>query len=185
LSQAQPVEQRSMGRMQEPLGEEERWYVVQTLARREAGVLMHLEAQKFRAFLPQMTRTVRHARKLRTERSAVFPGYLFVALDLTRDRWRSVNGTYGASGLVMGAEFPLPVPRGVVEQILAYADDAGLCRFDRDFIEGQMVRVVVGPFANAIGRLDRMDPNGRVRVLLEIMGGVMPARLEQSALAAV
>lgn len=185
MSQAESVEPRRVGLVHEPLDAGERWYVVQTLARREAAVLMHLNAQNFRAFLPQMTRTVRHARKLRTMRSAVFPGYLFVALDLRRDRWRSVNGTYGAAGLVMGAEFPLAVPRGVVEQLLGYADAAGLCRFDRDLVEGQTVRVVVGPFANAIGRLDRMDANGRVRVLLDLMGGVLPARLERSALEAV
>jgi transcriptional antiterminator RfaH len=185
LLRAESFEQRATVRLHEPLGADERWYVVQTHARREVGVLMHLDAQRFRAFLPQMTRTVRHARKLRTARAAVFPGYLFVALDLKRDRWRSVNGTFGAAGLVMGVEYPLAVPRGVVEQLLGYADDSGLCRFDRDLIPGQTVRVVVGPFTNAIGRLDRMDDNGRVRVLLDIMGGVLPARLEQSALQAV
>jgi transcriptional antiterminator RfaH len=162
-----------------------RWYVVQTHARREAGVMLHLSAQNFRAFLPQMTRTIRHARKLQTVRTPVFPGYLFVALDLQRDRWRSVNGTFGAAGLVMGKEFPLPVPLGVVEALLDCVDDAGLCRFDRDLVEGQTVRVLVGPFANAIGRLDRLDANGRVRVLLDMMGSVLPARLERSALQAI
>ncbi|PWB84032.1 MAG: transcription antiterminator NusG [Methylocystaceae bacterium] len=163
----------------------ERWYVVQTLARREAGVLLQLQAQRFRAFLPRMTRTVRHARKLRNAPAAVFPGYLFVTLDLQRERWRSINGTYGAAGLIMGAELPLPVPRGVVETLLDYVDESGMCRFDRDLVEGQSVRVMAGPFANAIGRLVRLDGNGRVRVLLDIMGGEVPANLARSALQAV
>lgn len=163
----------------------ERWYVVQTLARREIGVFQHLQAQNFRAFLPQMTRTVRHARKLRSVRSAVFPGYLFVSLDLRRARWRSINGTYGAVGLVKGVEAPLAVPRGVVEQLVAYVDDAGLCRFDRDLVVGQKVRIIAGPFADAIGSLVRLDDNNRVRVLLEIMGGAVSASLERSALEAV
>ena len=171
--------------MPEPSRSATRWYVVQTHARREAGVILQLNAQHFRSFLPQMTRTIRHARKLQTVRTPVFPGYLFVALDLQRDRWRSVNGTFGAAGLVMGKEFPLPVPPGIVEDLLDCVDDAGLCRFDRDLVEGQTVRVLVGPFANAMGRLDRLDANGRVRVLLNILGGVLPARLERSALQAV
>lgn len=116
---------------------------------------------------------------------AVFPGYLFVTLDLQRDRWRSINGTYGAAGLIMGAELPLSVPRGVVETLLDYVDESGVCRFDRDLVEGQSVQVIAGPFANAIGRLVRLDGNGRVRVLLDIMGGEVPANLARSALQAV
>jgi transcriptional antiterminator RfaH len=162
-----------------------RWYVVQTHPRREAGVVLQLEAQHFRAFLPRMTRTVRHARKLRLVEAPVFPGYLFVSLDLGRDRWRSVNGTFGAVGLIMGDEFPSATPRGVVESLLAYADARGSCRFDRDLVEGQRVKVLVGPFADAIGSLVRLDANERVRVLLDIMGGQVPATLERSALVAV
>lgn len=162
----------------------QRWYVVQTRSQREAGVALQLEAQNFRAFLPRMTRTVRHARKLRLVEAPVFPGYLFVSLDLQRDRWRSVNGAFGAVGLIMGGEFPTPTPRGVVESLLAHADARGACRFDRDLVEGQRVKVLVGPFADAVGSLVRLGANERVRVLLDIMGGV-PVALERSALAAL
>nr|WP_281432847.1 KOW motif-containing protein [Methylocystis sp. H4A] len=50
--------------------------------------------------------------------------------------------------------------------------------------QGQPVRVVTGPFANAIGTLDRIDPNGRVRVLLDIMKGKVPTYLDRAALEA-
>src|SRR5208283_4434114 len=73
----------------------ERWYVARTLPNREAGAASQLEAQGFRVFLPRIARTVRHARKMRRVRAPAFPAYLFVALDLNRDRWRSVNGTFG------------------------------------------------------------------------------------------
>ena len=47
---------------------------------------------------------MRHARKILNVRAPLFPGYLFVSLDLTRDRWRSINSTYGVLGLIMGGE---------------------------------------------------------------------------------
>ena len=59
-----------------------------------------------------------------------------------------------------------------------------MVRFDRDLREGQSVRVKTGPFASAIGSLERLDANGRVRVLLDIMGGKAPALLDRSALEA-
>jgi len=162
----------------------ERWYVVQTLARRETKAQFHLERQGFRVFLPVVMRTVRHARKVRNAKIAAFPGYLFLVLDLERDRWRSVNGTIGVSRLIMGESAPAPAPRGLVEALLDYRDGSGVCRFDRDLVVGQNVRVVSGPLAQMLGKLDRLDGNGRVRVLIEILGGKVAAMIDRSALEA-
>ncbi len=162
----------------------ERWFVVQALARREAKAQFHLRQQGFRAFLPVVTRTVRHARKTHSANLAAFPGYLFVPLDLQRHRWRSVNGTFGVSRLVMGKSFPLPVPPGIVETLLDYRDKGGVCRFDRDLVVGQQVRVMSGPLAEALGKLVRLDGAGRVQVLLEILSGQVRATIDRSALEA-
>lgn len=131
-----------------------------------------------------MIKTVRHARQLRTVRDPLFPTYMFVALDIGRERWRVINGTFGVASLIMAGETPEPVPPGVVEQLIDYTDEGGLIRFDRDLREGQSVRVVSGPFSSAIGCLERLDANGRVRVLLDIMGGKVPALLDRGALEA-
>src|SRR5437016_11201899 len=79
----------------------ERWYAVHTLPLRETYAEGHLRNQGFATFLPKRHKTVRHARKLRAVEAAFFPRYLFVVLDLARHQWRSVNGTYGVSRLVM------------------------------------------------------------------------------------
>ncbi len=64
----------------------ESWYEVQTLPCREARAQLQLEGQGFSTFLPRYAKTVRHARKLSTVSAPLFPRYLFVALDLGRDR---------------------------------------------------------------------------------------------------
>jgi len=168
-----------------PLGPHERWYVAQTLAKREFGAVLQLDAQGFRTFLPYLMKTVRHARRTRLVKAAVFPGYLFVALDSRRDRWRSINGTIGVARLLTAGDGgPLPVPVGVVEALFAYLDDSGVCSFDRDLVIGQNVRVLVGPLAQAVGQLVRLDGRGRVRVLLEILGGKVHVTIDKSALEA-
>lgn len=161
-----------------------RWYAVQSLPRREVGAQLQLAAQGFRAFLPLVAATTRRGRKLKTLRAPAFPGYLFVNLDLECDRWRSVNGTFGVARLIMGDGRPLAIPHGVVETLLDYVDETGLCRFDRNLEVGQPVRVTMGPLANAMGKLTRVDAGGRVRVLLEIMGSGISATLDRSALVA-
>jgi hypothetical protein len=113
----------------------ERWYVACSLQRQEAKAELNLLRQGFRAFSPRMTKTVRRARKLRGVRGAAFPSYMFVLLDLDRDLWRSINGTFGVASL-MARERPQAGPFGVVEQLLDCAGDDGLLRFDRDFAGG-------------------------------------------------
>ncbi len=167
-----------------PLEKGERWYVVRSLPRQEARAEFQLLRQGFPVFFPRATKTVRHARKLRMVKGAVFPTYMFVVLDVERDRWRSVNGTGGVASLIMQGDTPQPVPVGVVENLLDLLDEEGMVRLDRNLREGQTVRVVAGAFANAIGVLERLDANGRVRVLLDIMNGKVPAHLDRLALEA-
>ena len=85
----------------------------------------------------------------------------------------------------MADETPVPVPRGIVEFILGTVDETGVCRFDRGFAIGQRVRLISGPFAEQLGQLDRLDLNGRVRVLIEIMGGSVPALVSRSTVVLV
>src|SRR4051812_30464370 len=162
----------------------ERWFAVQTLHRRESGAQLQLEAQGFTAFLPQITRTIRHARRLRTVRTPLFPSYAFVSLDLERDRWLSVNGTFGVARLVMAHGRPVPVPPGVVESFLDLQDANGVVRLDHDLFVGQRVEVIAGPFAQALGALARLDGPERVQVLLEIMGGKVAVTIPRASLRA-
>ncbi|MDQ0394799.1 transcription termination/antitermination protein NusG [Labrys monachus] len=163
---------------------ERRWYAVQTRAYCEVGADQQLRRQGFVCFLPQVAKTVRHARKLRTVRAPFFPGYLFVGLDLAFDRWRSVNGTFGVARLVMVGDRPIAVPAGVVEALRDLIDETGLVRLDGGLRIGQKVEVTAGPFAQALGELERLDGAGRVRVLLDIMGGKVPVIIDRAQLRA-
>ena len=147
-----------------------RWYVVQTQARREKRADFHLKQQGFRAFLPLHQKTVRHARQFRAVQAPFFPRYLFVRLDLGRDRWRSVNGTFGVTSMIMEGERPKPVPPGVVESMMSTADPAGLISAVPRLSLGDTVRIVRGPLSGLVGELAALDEGQRVKVLLDILG---------------
>ena len=164
------------------LGQNERWFVARTLSYRENCAQFNVNRLGFRTFFPRARRTVRHARKMRNVLAPLFPGYVFVILDLSRDRWRSINGSIGVASLIMGADKPMPVPRGVVEALIATRENSETVRLDQDLEVGQKVRILSGPFAHALCRLEQLDDRGRVCVLLEIMGGQVPAYLDRSAL---
>jgi len=148
----------------------ERWYVVHTLPSAEARAEFQLQRQGFRTFQPKRYKTVRHARKLTTIESPYFPRYLFIILDLGRDQWRTVNGTFGVSRLVMCGDQPHAVPRGVVEELIELADARGILQLGTKLRVGERVRLLAGPFSDQLGILDHLDDAGRVRVLLHILG---------------
>jgi len=175
---------RNQGIAHYPLRGGERWFVAQTLSHREQLARFHLGAQGFRTFLPRFNKTVRHARRLREVIAPVFPGYIFVVLDPERDRWRSINGTFGVARLVSAHQRPVPVPVGVVEALLATVDELGLVRFDRDLKPGQPVRVLTGPLSQHLGVLERLDAKGRVQVLMNVMGRQAAVMMDQADLTA-
>ena len=158
------------------------WYVVQCLARREKYAQLNLNLQDFNTFYPYFFKSVRHARKTRTVQQALFPGYLFIQLDLNKDRWRSVNGTFGVSKLIMNGERPSVVPSGIVDNLIQHTDEKGSVRLDDGLKVGQKVKIVSGPMNDLIGELLTLDDSGRVRVLLEIMSGKIVVTLNRSTL---
>jgi len=158
-----------------------RWYLVRALTGRETFAVEQLERQGFVTFLPKQPRTIRHARRLTVRLAAYFPGYLFVQLDMTRQRWRSINGTLGVACLVGPAERPSPVPKGVVEALIVAADARGV--LDGPPLQaGQQVRIIAGAFADRLAIIDRLDDAGRVRVLLDIVSGRVPVTIGRDML---
>src|SRR6185437_17046763 len=84
-----------------PLAVGERWYVARTLPQRELRAAQQLANQGFRSFLPRYWKNRRHARKMETISVPLFPRYIFTILDQGRDRWRSINGTFGVDRLLL------------------------------------------------------------------------------------
>ena len=164
------------------LAEGERWYCVRSQPRKESFAVLNLHRQGFRTFLPRLTKTVRHARQTRTVKAPLFPGYLFTPLDLTRDQWRPINGTMGVLGLIMEGIQPEPVPKGVVESIIALTGQDETVDWGQRLEPGGRVRILTGPFADQLGTLRSLDDHGRARVLLEIMGAARTLTLESRAL---
>ena len=148
-----------------------RWYAVHCQPHRERVAALNLKNQDFTIFLPQREAIRRHARKIEKVRRPFFPGYLFIRLDVTRERWRSINSTLGVVRLVMQNDRPAPAPEGVVEGLQAAADERGILRIKAELKLGQKVRVINGPLMELVGELDQLSDSDRVRVLLDMMGG--------------
>jgi transcriptional antiterminator RfaH len=159
-----------------------RWFVAYTERRGEAVAIDNLRRQGFSTFCPWIHKTIRHARKTKAVLAPLFPSYVFVELDPAQDRWRSINGTRGVSHLIANGETLTPVPLGVVEAIRARTDEDDVVDWTTSLRVGQTVRINDGPFVNLVGTLEHLSPEGRVRVLVHLMGQLIAVRMHSNDL---
>jgi transcriptional antiterminator RfaH len=150
----------------------ERWYVAQTHPQSESRALEHLARQGFAGYLPRYLRRRSHARRIDTVKAPLFPGYLFVLMDVAKTRWRSIRSTIGIHHLICEGEKPVPVPAGVVEGIRAQENDSGLVPVmpPVPFSAGDAVRVTAGTLRDQTGWFQRVADRERVVILMSLLG---------------
>jgi transcription antitermination factor NusG len=117
------------------------WYCVQVRADLFATAQYNLKRQGFESFWP---RIVIKRPGSNSQVQQMFRGYGFVRIDLTKDRWLSVNGTKGVIGLLPRfAETPSPMHCGFMEALIAndpMKESEFLQVFD-DFVAGDLVEI--------------------------------------------
>lgn len=147
-----------------------RWYVVHTQPHNETRAITNLERQRFVTFNPCVRRVIRHARKKTVVMAPLFPNYVFVRFDPSRDQWRRINGTFGVVRLIANGDEPSVVPDGVIAALQRRIGDDGTMDWAEALHIGDQVRITDGPFADLVGTLEHLDSAGRVRILLDLLG---------------
>ncbi|SHN82361.1 transcription termination/antitermination protein NusG [Bradyrhizobium erythrophlei] len=148
------------------------WYVVQTQVNCEAKATQNLIRQGYQVYLPRYLKRRRHARKVDFTAKPLFPRYMFVAIDMATQRWRSIQSTFGVARLVTNGDAPAMVPIGIVNALKAREDDKGFIRMDTrpTFAPGDKVRVLAGAFMDNAGLFNGLADRDRVSILLEMLG---------------
>jgi len=163
-----------------------RWYVVQTQVNGEAKAAQNLLRQGYAIYLPRYLKRRRHARKVDFTAKPLFPRYMFVAIDIASQRWRSIQSTFGVSRLVTNGDDPATVPEGVVDALKAREDDKGFIQLDSKpaFAPGDKVRVLAGAFMDSAGLFNGLADHDRVSILLDMLGRKVRVLLDANMVAA-
>lgn len=153
--------------------ERESWYVLRTKPRAEELASHHLRERRIGVFLPLLAPADRPGLRvgLRCNRpEPLFPGYLFVRLELARD-YLTAAWTPGVRDfLKLGEAMPQAIDDAVVACLHSRVDEHGVVRRDRRFQVGDRVEVTQGPFAGLLAVIDRpCSARGRIHVLLDLL----------------
>jgi transcriptional antiterminator NusG len=109
-----------------------------------------------------------------------FPGYVLVNMVLNEQTWFVVKNTPGVSGFISAGRRPVPVEgaevEGIIEQIKGEKDKP---KPKVMFQQGELVKIIEGPFSNFLGTVDEVNPErGRVKVLVKIFERLTSVELE-------
>jgi len=149
-----------------------RWFVAHTHPNAEAKATLHLNRQGFEIYFPRYLKRRRHARRVETVAAPLFPRYVFVAVDLAAQRWRSIYSTVGVTRLVCNGDDPTPVPDGIVDALKSREDAGGFINLDcrPSFRAGDKIRVLDGAFSSCLGLFEGMAERDRIAILLDLLG---------------
>ena len=179
-----PEEVKTVGDENSPA----RWYVVHTYSGHENKVAAalkqrveseHLEHKILEILVPTQEKIEIRGGKKENVKEKIFPGYILVKMVMDDTSWLAVRTTQGVTAFIGMGNKPTPVPESEVQSIVKFMEQGGQPTYKTVFAEGDTVKIIDGPFAEFIGKVDSMDKEkGKVKVLVSIFGRETPVELD-------
>lgn len=173
------------------------WYVVHTYAGYENKVkanlesrihTMQMEDKIFRVHIPMEDVMEIKSGKKQVVQKKVFPGYLLVKMLYDNDSWYVVRNTPGVTGFVSAGtgSKPTPLSKREVEKILVVKKEEQKPQVRLGFDEGDVVRIISGPFADFNGTISEINADqAKLKVLVNIFDRETPVELSFDQVAKV
>ena len=166
-----------------------KWYVVNAYSGFEMRVMKTLQ-ERIKQYnlehlfgdvkVPQETVVELVKGQKKTSSRKFFPGYVLVQMVMNEDTWHLVKETPKVSGFVGDKTDPVPMEEDEVSRILGQLEDGtGPVHSRVQFVEGETVKVIDGPFSDFSGTVEEVKPDkGKLKVLISIFGRATPVELD-------
>lgn len=148
-----------------------KWLVVQIKRNSYDLALRNLERQGFETFLPTMKVTIKKENKFINKDELVFPGYVFVGIDLDKSYWTELNSTYGVSKLLSFNNKPSEISFELIMALKKRYEDNINPIINEDIKKGDTIKFNNGPFADLVASIESVNAKNRIFALLKVMGG--------------
>ncbi|MFA5933578.1 MAG: transcription termination/antitermination protein NusG [Microgenomates group bacterium] len=164
------------------------WYVVHTYSGHENRVAAslkqrieseHLENKILDVLVPTQEKIEIRSGKKENVKEKIFPGYILVRMVLDDLSWLAVRTTQGVTSFVGMSNKPTAIPDREVKSIVSYMTQGAQPTYKTTFSENDTVKIIDGPFAEFIGKVESVDKErGKIKVLVSIFGRETPVELD-------
>lgn len=154
------------------------WFLIYSKPRQEKTAFYNLSNQGYTVYFPQIRRRG-HGGNIGTV-EPMFPRYLFISLNETKDNWSYIRSTRGVSNLVRFGDYLARVPDSLIAALRGMENEQGIRElYEPAFQPGDHVRIADGALKGYEAVFEATAGNERVRLLLDAAG--TRARLEMHA----
>ena len=120
---------------------------------------------------------VKNGKKKITER-VLYSGYVFAHVDLDTDLWHKVQSLPRVSRFIGEGKTATPLTSKDIKLILDKMEKKSAPRPKVDFENGEMVRIIDGPFSNFTGMVEEYDlDHGKLKLNVSIFGRNTPVEI--------
>ena len=155
-----------------------KWLIAQIKPNSYDTAIKNLERQGFETFLPKMQITKKIKNKFLIKTTHVFPGYMFVCFDPRTITWTKINSTYGVSKILAFNKKPSEISSELILELKTRYEISSHPMQKEELQKGDAIKFHIGPFADLIAKVESVDENNRIWVLLETMGGYRKLKLQ-------
>ncbi|MFA6459493.1 MAG: transcription termination/antitermination protein NusG [Candidatus Paceibacterota bacterium] len=166
---------------------ERSWYAIHTYAGYENAVArnlkqriesLNMEDKIFNVIVPVEKKIKIKGGKRVSEEEKIYPGYVLVEMVVTDDSWYIVRNTPRVTGFVGSGVFPVPLEKKEVDTLFARMSKSDT-EYNIDLTNGDLVKVVDGPFKDFEGKVSEVDnQRGKIKVLVSMFGRETPVELD-------
>lgn len=159
---------------------DKKWFIAQIKPNSYEMAVQNLERQGFETFVPKMEKTQRQNNKFIIKNVYVFPGYMFVCFNPRIINWTKINSTYGVSKILAFNNKPSEISSDLILE-LKNRYEINFNRYQNEKLKkGDNIKFYIGPFTDLIAKVESIEENNRIWVLLEAMGGYQRLKLQSA-----
>jgi len=156
------------------------WYAVYTKPRHERKVNAHLVQEGITAFLPEIERWSRRRDRKKRIFYPIFPGYLFINIELNGGSRLKVIKTRGVVRILGHKGVPTAIPEEQIEAIQKALDSRKAISSFPYLKTGQIVRVITGPLDGVEGIFVSEKGKGKLVISVDILQRAVSVEIEET-----
>lgn len=157
-----------------------RWFVAQVKTFSNDLAFRNLQRQGFEVFAPKMKITTKENKKFINKDVLVFPGYIFVGVDPLNSNFAKINSTYGVLKLLSFNDKACEISNDIILALKNRYEEKIERTSKENLKKGDVIKFFNGPFVDLIAKIESIDFEKRVWLVLEVMGGNRRLKLQQN-----
>tara|TARA_Y100000022_G_C13087405_1_gene300642 strand:- start:84 stop:593 length:510 start_codon:yes stop_codon:yes gene_type:complete len=160
------------------------WVVAQLKPNMLKKAELNLLRQSFEYYAPKELYTVRKGNLFKRVKKLLFPGYIFVKINILNRDLSTLGNTLGISKVLKSTNGKAAtLPETFIQNLKKNSHINFNINQKQELKVGKIIKCIDGPFTGLIGQIYKLEESGRLKILFEIINGSYTVSLKTNKIA--